>query len=178
MALRAGHGNGRGSPRIEVLPADEQPQALHPAPIERDGKGKVRSSEDARRLAKLPRRARAGVPKSIATHPRFEVHNKRRVKWTAARRGELQASHGGVSHAVGALIVHAGWLHAAGECASELAAESLDFDLFKTAANLTAAARQHELAAWELCARESLARRDANPGAPHAALKAAFGGDE
>jgi hypothetical protein len=25
MALRAGHGNGAGSPRVEVLPADELP---------------------------------------------------------------------------------------------------------------------------------------------------------
>jgi len=31
MALRSGHGNGKGSPRVEVLPADEQPVGV-PAP--------------------------------------------------------------------------------------------------------------------------------------------------
>jgi hypothetical protein len=33
MALRTGHGNGAGVPRIEVLPADEQPAGI-PAPSE------------------------------------------------------------------------------------------------------------------------------------------------
>jgi hypothetical protein len=33
MALRTGHGNGAGVPRIEVLPADEQPMGI-PAPSE------------------------------------------------------------------------------------------------------------------------------------------------
>ena len=31
MALRNGHGNGAGVPRVEVLPADEQPRGI-PAP--------------------------------------------------------------------------------------------------------------------------------------------------
>ena len=78
---------------------------------------------------------------------------------------ELQDAHGFVSSGAGAMLVSAGWLYAAGECAAELAGESLDFDLFRTAASLTSTARQHELAAWKLgAARVRRARRGAAPG--------------
>jgi hypothetical protein len=71
---------------------------------------------------------------------------------------ELQAAHGGVSHGVGAMLNAAAWLYAGGEFASELAAQSGDIELFKQASTLTSTARQHELAAWELSAREAQAR--------------------
>ncbi len=71
---------------------------------------------------------------------------------------ELQTAHGGVSHGVGAMLNAAAWLYAGGELAAELAAESGEVELFKAAASLTSTARQHELAAWELSAREAAAR--------------------
>jgi len=94
------------------------------------------------------------VPAAIATHPRFAAHDRRRRTWTRRRMSELHATHGHVSSGAGAMLVCAGWLYAAGECAAEVAGETLDFDMFRTAASLTATARQHELAAWELAARE------------------------
>jgi hypothetical protein len=164
MALRSAHGNGAGAlARAETLPADEQPkaQAAGPDPIAtgRDAAGKVRSSAAAKALAKLPRRSRF-VPRRIACDPRFEGHNRRRLEWQRKRLAELAAAHGGVSHGVGAMLSAAAWLYAAGECAAEVAAETLDFELFRAAANLSNTARQHELTAWELSAREAAARAE------------------
>jgi len=161
MALRSGHGSGAGSPRVEVLPADEQPQAqadqADPLAAGRDPAGKVRSSAAARALAKLPRRSRL-LPAKLACAPGFEPHNRRRLEWQRKRLAELGAAHGGVSHGVGAMLNAAAWLYAGGEFAAQKAAETGDVDLFKAASQLTSTARQHELAAWELASRESKVR--------------------
>lgn len=161
MALRTGHGHGAGSPRVEVLPPDELPQAqaagADPLSTGRDERKRVRTTAAARAMAKLPRRDRF-VPRKFACDPRFEPHNRRRLEWQRRRMAELQAAHGGVSHGVGAMLSAAAWLYAGGEFAAELAAESGDVEQFKVAATLTSTARQHELAAWELSAREAQAR--------------------
>jgi hypothetical protein len=178
MALRTGHGKGAGSPRIEVLPPDEQPRAqadgADPLSTGRDDRKRVRTTAAARAMAKLPRRSRF-VPRQLACDPRFTPHNGRRLEWQRKRMAELQIAHGGVSHGVGAMLSAAAWLYAGGEFAAELAAESGDLDLFKTAATLTSTARQHELAAWELCAREATARPKARGGLL-AAIEAAGNG--
>lgn len=157
MALRAAHGARReGGPRIEVMPADEQPkaQAAGPDPISsgRDSLGKIRSSDAARAMAKLPRRSRF-MPRKLACDPRFAPHNARRLEWQRKRLAELATAHGHADHSVGAMVNAAGWGYAAGEFAAELAAETGDLDLFKTAAHLTSVARQNDMAAWEMCAR-------------------------
>lgn len=165
--LKTPHGTakerGHPGPRVETSPADELSPPKHGKPIKRNPRGQVRDSEAARALAKMPRRSRF-VPKNIATHPRFEAHNKARAEWMRKRVSEIQSAHGAVSTAVGAMLVAAGWANAAAECAAEMAAETLDFDLFKRSADLAAAARQNVLAAWELAAREASAlaktRRD------------------
>jgi hypothetical protein len=167
-ALRTGHGTGAGSPRIEVLPPDEQPgaQAVGPDLIAagRDAAGKVRSTAAAKALAALPRRSRF-LPRKLACDPRFEPHNARRLEWQRKRMAELQAAHGHVSHGVGAMVNAAGWLYAGGEFAAELAAEAGDIEGFKSAGTLTSTARQHELAAWELAAREASGRKTSSaPG--------------
>jgi len=169
MALRNGHGTGAGSPRVEVLPPTEQPFA--PAgvavPLEdgRDRSGRIRTAAAARALAQLPRRG-AFLPRKLACDARFEPHNRRRLDWLRARRTELAAATGAVSHGVGAILAAAAWQHAAGEFAAELAAERGDVELFKVAASLTSTARQHDLAAWELAVREAAARRSAGGDAP------------
>ncbi len=169
MALRTGHGKGAGQPRIEVLPPNELPGAqaavADPLATGRGADGRLRSSEAARAMAKLPRRSRF-VPRQIACDPRFEAHNAARLEWRRKRMAELQAAHGYVSHGVGAMIAAAAWLYAGGEFAAELAAEAGDPEGFKIAANLTGTARQNELAAWELCAREAQARPKAAADTP------------
>jgi hypothetical protein len=170
MALRHGHGTGAGSPRIEVAPPDEQPFA--PAgvavPLEdgRDRSGRIRTAAAARAMAQLPRRG-AFLPRKLTCDPRFEPHNRRRLEWLRARRAELAAATGAVSHGTGAMLAAAAWLHAGGEFAAERAAETGDLELFKVSATLTSTARQHDLAAWELAVREAQARAKAqqNDGA-------------
>jgi hypothetical protein len=172
MTLRSPHGRAASlgsGPRIETLPADEQPfaEAGVAAPITagRDRSGKVRTAEAARAMAQLPRRG-AFVPRKLACDPHFEPHNRRRLEWLKARRLELAASTGGVSHGVGAMLASAAWLYAGGEFAAERAAETADVELFKVAASLTSTARQHDLAAWELATREGQARRQRADAAP------------
>ena len=62
-----------------------------------------------------------------------------------------------------AIVESAAQAMAASRFVQSLAAESGDAELFKQAAALASTARQHELAAWELAAREAQARpkRDA-----------------
>jgi hypothetical protein len=178
MGLRAGHGRGKGSPRIEVKPADEQPPAqavgADPLVTGRDERKRVRTTDAARAMAKLPRRTRF-VPRKFACDPRFEPHNRNRLAWQRSRIAELSAAHGGVSRGVGAIVSSAAWLYAAGEFAAELAAESGDVDMFKSAASLTSTARQHELASWELAAREGQARKQAQQNNPQSPLIGALG---
>ena len=161
MALRTVGTPGRSPVHVEVLPPDEQPKAqaagADPLSTGRDDRKRVRTTAAARAMAKLPRRDRF-VPRKLACDARFEPHNRRRLEWQRKRMVELQTAHGGVSHGVGAMLNAAAWLYAGGEFASELAAESGDIELFKQASTLTSTARQHELAAWELCAREAQAR--------------------
>jgi hypothetical protein len=123
-------------------------------------------------MAKLPRRTRH-VPRQLALDPRFEPHNRRRLEWQRKRVAELHAAHGGVSYGVGAMLNAAAWLYAGGEFAAEQAAETGDVELFKVAASLSGTARQHELAAWELAAREAQANRP-DPAAELRAQQAAF----
>jgi len=149
---------GRSPVHIEVLPPDELPRAqagtADPIAAGRDAAGKLRSSAAASALAKLPRRSRF-LPRQLTCDARFEPHNRRRLEWQRKRLAELQAAHGAVSHGVGAMLNAAAWLYAGGEFAAELAAAAGDLDGFKSAATLTSTARQHELAAWELAAREA-----------------------
>src|SRR5262245_2973936 len=60
MALRTGHGNGAGVPRVEVLPADELPAGLpapaRPAPL-RDAAGRLLPSPGTTELARSGARA-------------------------------------------------------------------------------------------------------------------------
>ena len=102
------------------------------------------------------------MPRKLACDPRFEPHNHRRLEWLRARRTELHDSTGGVSHGVGAMLASAAWLYAAAEFCAELAAESGNAELFKTSSALSATARQHDLAAWELATREQAARKSAS----------------
>ena len=164
MALRTAHGAMKGSgPRVETLPPDEQPTAAGlagPLATARDAGGRVRGTAAARALAKLPRRS-PFLARKLTCDPRFEPHNHTRLEWLKGRRNELAAMTGGVSRGVGAMLASAAWLYAAGEFMAERGAETGDADLFKAAASLTATARQHDLAAWELSTREGKVRAEA-----------------
>lgn len=61
MALRKGHGNGKGVPRIEVVPPDELPDPIPalPPPLARREDGTIADSETAKLLG-----ARGGLAKA------------------------------------------------------------------------------------------------------------------
>lgn len=160
MALRKGHGLGRGAPRIEVLPPDELPPAtpldtVHP---ERDAQGRFlpgNRTATNKRLKVGPR----GLTGFTKTSPEFRPFASWGARYGAHRRRELAKLHGGeVSSGVGAIIESAALAMAASRYLSAKAAETGDAELFKQASTLASTARQHELAAWELAAREAAAR--------------------
>lgn len=160
MALRTGHGSGRGLPRIEVLPADELPPAVPGLPVapNRDGSGRfVRGNTEAQNKRVKPGvRGMLGLDKS---DPRYRPFARWGSRYGAHRRRELAAAHGGsLSSGVGAIVESAAMAMAASRFVQSLAAEKGDAELFKQASALASTARQHELAAWELAAREAVAR--------------------
>lgn len=179
MTLRRGHGNGAGVPRVEVLPADELPPAVPAltAGAERDDAGRFVKGNTIARNARI--RPPATGPMALATSdPRFRRFATWGARYGAHRRRELAAAHGGVlSAGVGTIIESAGQALAASRFLQWLAGQAGDPDLFKAAAQLAQTARQHELAAWELAAREAQARPRSTPHEALAALTPA-GGDE
>jgi hypothetical protein len=168
MTLRRGHGRGRGKPRVEVLPPDELPSAMpsESARAERDAGGRFIAGNG---IAKM-RRAKttiAGlrVDTSCQAYKPFGRFGRR---YGAHRRTELARAHGGsISAGVGALIESAALALSASRFLHDKASQTGDALLFVTAARLATDARQHELAAWELSAREAQARATA-PALPQA----------
>ncbi len=165
MALRSGHGVGAGSPRIEVLPPDELPPATPGLPVRagRDAQGRfVRgNAEGQSKRVKPGVRGALGLDKA---DPRYKVFARWGARYGAYRRRELAQAHGGrISAGVGAIVESAAQAMAASRFVQALASETGDPELFKQAAALASTARQHELAAWELAAREAQAqpKRDA-----------------
>lgn len=160
MVLRQGHGKGGGSPRIEVLPADELPSATPSLPVrpDRDGSGRFVAGN----AAGIAKRVRPGVRGALGldrADPRYRAFARWGARYGAHRRRELTELHGGaISAGVGAIVELAAQAMAASRFVQALAAESCDTEQFKQAAALACIARQHELAAWELAAREAAAR--------------------
>lgn len=153
------------TPVFERLPPDEQPfpptAVADPLATGRDKRGRVTTPEAARALAKLPRR-RDHLPTSIACHPDFEVHYRRRLEWRDRRRAELVlVGRGHLSHGVGARLNVAAWLYAGAEFAAERAAKTADLTLLSTAADLGAKADRLDWSAYHLTVREAQLR-DAN----------------
>lgn len=170
MSRRSGHGDGRGLPRDETKPWDEQrhplPGRTDPLEAGRDRLKRVRTTEAARALAMLPRRAKF-LPRKVACDPRFEPHNKGRLEYLKGRRAEIFNAWGHVSRGASAMLNAAAWLWAGGQLAAELGAETGDAKHFATAANLYSQAKGLEAAAWELAERETKCpgaeRQDAAP---------------
>jgi hypothetical protein len=181
MALRSGHGNGAGSPRIEVMPADELPTtngvdtATHLANRARRG----RPFQPGNRAAagRRPKLALLGV-EADATDPRYALALRRAGRYRRRRCSELAAVHGYVSAGVSSLIASASLALCASRYLYELASEDGDAETLKRASALANDARQNELAAWELASREATARRSAQPASAHAALTAVLGGKD
>lgn len=170
MAVRTGHGNGAGAPRIEVLPADELPQgvqgeALAPHRPERDGKGRFRpgartaqsaGGATARDLTRLARRLTLGT---TLADPRFEPFAKAATAFRKQHVTTLARNVGGGHCGTGPSSMVA-------SAALQLAASRFAFEVlgdFQLGSKLANDSRQNLLAAHELCAKEAQARPKRDP---------------
>lgn len=161
MAIRSGHGNGRGRPHVEVLPPDELPPATGSETDRSDRSPDGRfcrgnTAARSRRLRAGPLGGQGGVD---ATAPEFRPFARWGRRYGAHRRRELAAAHGGqISAGVGALVESAALALASSRFLQTRGASVGDPELLKRASALASEARQNELAAWELAAREAKAR--------------------
>lgn len=160
MALRTGHGNGAGVPRVEVLPPDELPTATsaHAVRPDRSADGRFAPGNTAGRSRRI-RATERGLLSVDTSLPEYRPFARWGRRYGAHRRRELAAVHGGeLSAGVGAIVESAALAMAASRFLAHMASQSGDADLFQRAARLAESARQHELAAWELAAREAAQR--------------------
>lgn len=171
MALRKGHGNGAGVPRVEVLPCDELPTGqqapARPAP-ERDASGRLlpgagtsaiareggKARHEARRLAQL-----LGLTEVEEGHPYYMYHRLART-WRDEHMTTLARDVGGgeVSAGPASIVSTAAIQLAASRYLSDLGAQNGDARMLLDASRLGNESRQNLLAAHELCAREAAAR--------------------
>lgn len=174
MALRAGHGNGRGRPHVEVCPADELPSGValplatghaeHTSERRPDGTfapgaptaqsaGGLATKGTSRLASRL---GLAWLPDSDTFAPyRRAASTFRRVQCA-----ELARTVGGgmcgpsPSSVVASVALALAW----SRYFSDKAAQTGDAELAMRSARLGETSRQHLLAAHELCAREAAAR--------------------
>jgi hypothetical protein len=165
MALRTGHGRGKGQPHVEVLPVDELPAATpaNTEPRERDASGRFVPGNKLGQSKRL-RPGVCGLARVHETAPEFQPFARWGSRYATHRRSELARAHGGeISAGVGAIVESGALTMAASRYLQWQASRTGDPELFKESAQLAATARQHELAAWELAARECKARPKAKP---------------
>jgi hypothetical protein len=171
VTLRTAHGRARQLGAVlvvETLPPDEQPPAspADPGRRDRDEAGRFVAGNSIARQAKV----RAGRHGRLAAleakgDPAWQAADRWGRQWTAHRRTELAAMHGGqLSSEVCAIIEDAGMAMADARYCRALAA-SVEAAEPARAASLRTEARQlrteargHRLAAWELASREAQAR--------------------
>lgn len=144
--------------RVEVAPPTDQPwptaDVTDRLDSGRDAKGRLVSSATASAMAKLPRRSHY-LKRQFQIGEEFKPHNAARIEWVKRRLQDMHNAHGHVSHGVGGMLNSAGWAYATAECLYERFARTGSAEDARAAALQATTARQHELAAWELCAREA-----------------------
>lgn len=96
--------------------------------------------------------------------PRYAACLRQANGYRKVRARELVISHGYVSSGCSSLLSSAALALASSRYLYEVAAEKGDVALLQAASKLATDARQTELAAWELCSREAVARKKAAAG--------------
>jgi hypothetical protein len=170
MAIRSGHGNGAGMPRIEVLPADELPagvpaEARSDSPVVRGERGHFARGNP---LAAAGGRARAGKTRladrlglrSLPDASEFGTYKAAAVSFRRAQCTALANNVGGghCGPAPSSFVASAALQLAWSRYLSDKAAITGDAELALQASRLADASRQNLLAAHELCAKEAMAR--------------------
>lgn len=165
MVLRRGHGNGSGTPRIEVLPFDELPDGVaeqQPSPAAMPRPPYAKGSVEARTAGARGGRKKAGrtalaasvgLTKEVAD-PSMKPYISRGEHFSRLHVNRLAQTVGGGECGPGpsSIVWSAGW---------QLAMSRWAFEVMGDAAlgsRLANDSRQNLLAAHELCAREAQAR--------------------
>ena len=170
MTLRKGHGNGAGSPRIEVLPPDELPSG-EPGPSRAavpSDRGESGRFAPCNSLAAVAGRANAGKTRlasrlGLAVLPDASAFRPYKAAASSFRRvqcAELARSVGGgvCGPSPSSLVASAALQLAWSRYLSDVAATTGDAEMALRASRLADASRQSLLAAHELCAREADSR--------------------
>jgi hypothetical protein len=171
MTLRKGHGNGKGVPRIEVLPADELPApvAVEPVLPERRPDGTLASSEDAKRLGRLGGLAKANKKKllqgmglaHVMEDNKFNPYYKAAQAWLDATVQIYSAMCGGaLGPGPSALLGNAAIALAMSRYLTDLAFTEQNELHARQATRYWDAMKQQKLAAYELGVREAKMRAD------------------
>jgi hypothetical protein len=179
MALRTGHGNGAGVPRVEVLPADELPAGVpasaRPEPA-RDTAGRLLPSPGTTALARQGARAAhecrqldrlLGLWTPDESHP-YAPYARMAREWRDDHMAQLAASVGGGSVGPGpaSIVSTAAMQLAASRYLYDVGARGGDAKALLESSRLADSSRQSLLAAHELCAREVVARGQHAPAVP------------
>jgi len=174
MSLRSGHGSGAGSPRVEVLPADELPNGVQ-APLQGEARGErtpdgrwapgARTAQLAGGAAKRGKSrltARLGLS-SLPEASDFAPYRRAASTFRRVQCTELARTVGGGVCGPGpsSVVASAALALAWSRYFSDKAAATGDPELAMRSARLGETSRQHLLAAIELCAREAKARPQA-----------------
>lgn len=156
-----------GTPKVEVpndnrlqrINVDEGAARLAEGP---SGRGRGKWPKGRKRRTKL---AVLGIPSAVLDvgDPAYARCVKLASAYRKSRVRELAISHGFVSSGASALLASASMALAASRYLYEQAATPTEgqIEKLKTASRLADSARQNELAAWELCAREAVASKKA-----------------
>lgn len=176
MTLRTGHGNGAGVPRVEVLPADEQPAPVpaQPVRLNRRPDGTIADGETARLLGARGGAARVSRARltsalglaDLAADAAFAPYRAEGDHFVKAHLSELARGAGGeVGPGPSSIVASAGLQLAASRFLSDRASKDGDAKLFAQASSLANDSRQNLLAAHEMAVREAKARIATQPSA-------------
>jgi hypothetical protein len=170
MALRTGHGNGAGTPHVEVLAVDELPEGV-PGPARVDSpsdRGVAGRFAPGNALARRGGKARQGQTRladrlglrALPAGAAFSPYKASAVSFRRAQCANLAATVGGgvCGPAPSSFVASASLQLAWSRYFSDLAAEQGVPDMAVISSKLANDSRQNLLAAHELCAKEALAR--------------------
>ncbi len=175
MAIRSGHGNGAGVPRIEVLPPDELPDPApipdESGPIVRRSNGTFADGESARRAGRkggqrtqlFSRILRSlGLAELSADHAfyAYEVAGK---DFADAYISRLTTMFGECGEGPASIVKTAGIQLASSRYLYDQGKLTGDAELLGQASKMGNDHRQNMLASYELAAREAQAREASVP---------------
>lgn len=165
MSYRSAHGRSKelGQTLVwESTPMDELPPAPTGGTVDlragRDEKGRIRSSETARQLAKLRHQRPDFVREHVECAADFAAYDRRRRELVRRRIAELHQAYGDVSAGVGMILRAWGWATAFGEYLAAKAAATGDPELMDQSTKHLARASVELAKAYDLAGKEAAAR--------------------